>query len=167
MRFSDITGNVYNRWTVLGFSHIDAHKKTMWLCECVCGVRRAVYRGSLVMGKSKSCGCLGAEYQASHKGPNSASWKGGRKVRSGGYILIYKPHHLNADSHGYVPEHVFVMSEKMGRPLTREETVHHKNGIRSQNNIDNLELWSTNHPKGQRVADLIDFAKEILKKYHD
>lgn len=165
MRFSDISGNVYGRWTVLSFSHMDKHSKSMWLCECICGKKKVVYRDSLVKGKSKSCGCLRNDYQANHRGPNSTSWKGGRKIRSGGYVLIYKPDHLNSDSNGYVPEHVFIMSDKIGRPLTREETVHHRNGVRSQNNIENLELWASNHPKGQRVVDLLKFAREIIEKY--
>lgn len=74
--------------------------------------------------------------------------------------------------HGYImingkPEHRIVMENYLGRPLTKGETVHHKNGIRDDNRLENLELWCSMHqqPSGQHIQDLIDYAKAILDQY--
>lgn len=67
------------------------------------------------------------------------------------------------------------MEELLGRPLLPGETVHHVNGQRADNSTDgpfgadyrsgNLELWSTWQPAGQRVADKVRFAEELLRRY--
>jgi len=87
-------------------------------------------------------------------------------ISSTGYKAITKKGHPNQmDDRGRILEHVFVMSEFLGRPLYKRESVHHKNGERLDNRIENLELWSKSQPPGQRVQDKINFYIEFLEKY--
>lgn len=82
------------------------------------------------------------------------------------YVVVTAQYdHPNSDKRGRIYEHVLVMSEKLGRPLHVGENVHHINGVRDDNRPENLELWVTWQPHGQRPQDLVDWAREILKRY--
>lgn len=62
-------------------------------------------------------------------------------------------------------QHRYVMEGVLGRALQGDENVHHINGNREDSTPENLELWSTRQPKGQRVSDKVAWAKELLALY--
>lgn len=81
------------------------------------------------------------------------NYKGGRYLDSYGYVILSgKQDHANARKAGTIFEHVFIMSEYLGRPLYDWETVHHINGVRDDNCIENLQLRIGQHGTGWKYS---------------
>lgn len=82
----------------------------------------------------------------------------GAHVNQGGYRMVkafdddeaVRPFLSMRNTAGYIPEHRLVMARQLGRPLERSETVHHINGDRLDNRIENLQLRQGSHGRGVR-----------------
>lgn len=158
-RFKNIMGDKYGKLTVLEYKGSKNGKGSLWLCKCDCGGEKIADTSHLRNGHTISCGCL--HYKTGKDNPN---WKG-TGYFSKGYKYIYNPNHPNAIKN-YVAEHTFIMSQYLGRKLEKGEIVHHKNGNKKDNRLNNLELRTfKSHPPGQSISQLIEYAIDILQKY--
>lgn len=90
------------------------------------------------------CRKCGRQNQTRLRGEGNSNWQGGKIINNSGYPMVWiantSPFYSMTNGHGYLAEHRLVMAQHLGRPLERIEYVHHKNGIKTDNRIDNLEL---------------------------
>jgi hypothetical protein len=84
--------------------------------------------------------------------------KGTGTISRKGYKVFYK-------NGKHIKEHRYVMEQHLGRKLSQNEHIHHIDGNRLNNNLKNLEIWTTYQPSGQRLSDKINAAKELLKNW--
>lgn len=94
----------------------------------------------------------GIETRHGKKGAQSAAWRGGIATNAQGYVMQHvdraSPYWQMAARSGYVMQHRLVMAESLGRPLLDSESVHHINGDRTDNRLENLQLRQGKHGKG-------------------
>lgn len=137
------------------------NSKYIWQSCCNCGKERWVQLWVL-KNRARNLRCQ----QCPPTGAESKSWKGGRQITKQGYILVklspsdfYFP---MANKRGCVPEHRLVMAKSIGRCLVKSEKVHHKDGIKIDNGIKNLELISqANHNLRNSLCSHCELRKEV------
>lgn len=94
-----------------------------------------------IPARTKDDGVRLARQQNRFKNSNNPRWAGGKRRTRDGYILQLVPDHPLADSNGYVRQHHLVYHELVG-PIPKGFHIHHKNGIKDDNRLENLELMS-------------------------
>lgn len=90
---------------------------------------------------ARFCGMKCVAKGRNYKGENNPCFRGGRRIRKDGYIDILTENHPQSRDN-YVLEHRLIMEKKIGRYLEPYELVHHINGIKDDNKIENLQLVS-------------------------
>ena len=140
------------------------------ICDC-CGA--TIYRNDYRLSKhkhnfcNKSCHNIWTSKNSILT--NANAWKGGRFVTLYGYILIYMPSHPKCTNRGYISEHRLVMEQKIGRYLTKDDIVHHLNGVRDDNRPENLDICNkSTHEhttKDKLYIKRIKHLEEQLKEY--
>jgi len=144
------------------------------LCLCGCGETTPLAKSSsnrnLTTSKGEHLSFVAGHHvmAIAKKTGGKGKYGYGRYINTQGYIFrnlnsIFKEDHalissMLIKSRGFIGilEHRYVMAKSLGKPLTKQENVHHKNGNKTDNSLNNLELWRTSQPSGQRSSDICE-----------
>jgi hypothetical protein len=100
-----------------------------------------------------SCGCYRKETATKQALINAEKKFVGRKTTNTGYIAVYAPDHPKAVAGGYVLEHRLVAESSIGRMLEDDEVVHHKNHIKTDNRIENLQVMTASEHMSMHMKE--------------
>lgn len=98
------------------------------------------------------------------KFPEELEWTPGA-VTDAGYVAVYLPEHPHATKKGRILEHRLVMEKEMGRFLESWEKVHHRNAIKTDNRVENLEIVTQQGRTGGWFAPTVGTNSKCTKTY--
>lgn len=110
---------------------IKSSNKFIWHACIDCGKERWVHFERISL-RCHKCEAL------NRRGGKNPNWFGGQTITREGYVFIRNPIHPRAKPNGYVKRAIFVLEEKLGRPLLPDEVTHHINGIKDDDRPENL-----------------------------
>lgn len=160
---TDITGVKFERLTAIKQVG-KSGGNNVWLFKCDCGNEIHLKRVQVTKNNpTKSCGCLRKETTSKRMSKeNHYNWKGGEPSVNGKGYKEFRHGELRG-----VREHRYVYEQHYGITLTSNQNIHHINGDRLDNRIENLELWDTSQPSGQKIEDKINYYFELIERYKD
>lgn len=119
--------------------------------------KQAIYKKAYKMGLRKTDEITFQNRSEANRGQSSGRYNGGRRRTAKGYIQIFMPSHHRADHSGYVFEHIVVFEQNTGISVPPNCCVHHLNGDKTCNRIENLCLMergahTTLHNQGRKLT---------------
>lgn len=151
----------YSRWYRYG--DVNFRKTEQQAGTCIVGDCDRAQKTNHMCGAHQRRAYLWGDARADL--PLRAAYEHTRVQIEQGYVRIKTSGHPRGGKYGWVLEHIVVMEGKLQRELLPGENVHHINGIRDDNRAENLELWVQAQPPGQRAADVLRWAEEIVQRY--
>jgi hypothetical protein len=133
---------------------------------------QGIYKKAYKMGLRKSSDIEFLNRSEVRKGEKASNWNGGVRTTQAGYRQILCPDHPRADSNGYVMEHILVWERATGVPVPKSCCVHHLNGNKTDNRIENLCLMQHtahtvfHHTGAKRSAETKAKISESRRKFY-
>lgn len=151
----------YQRWYRHGDVRADIPLRAAGPCEIPSCGRQRYARGLCATHYKRMLATGDARAEEPIRSPGADGWV------NHGYLVVCVPPEDRWLSYGetQMAEHRLVMARLLERPLEPDENVHHRNGDRQDNRAQNLELWTTSQPSGQRLDDKLHHALELLRRY--
>lgn len=78
----DRTGETHNYWSIISYSHTDRFKKRHYKCRCICGNEKTANIRPILMGVSKSCGCVNVKNHIKHGKSNSKVYNTWQNIKN-------------------------------------------------------------------------------------
>ena len=136
---------VKKKWVVYGHQGRKAGYRCIIKCN-ICNKEKEYTYSIIKKGGGLFCSteCRAVWIGESRKMNKHPNWKGGKRKDKRGYILIKQ----KSGNKGYIREHRLVMGKHLGRKLDKWEAIHHKNGIKDDNRLSNLEIVTLKTHRG-------------------
>jgi hypothetical protein len=118
------------------------HKSNDEMCKLLDRTETSILHKAHKLGLYKTPKCIFSTWSKVRSGEKAHNWKGGRQITTKGYIMVKKDGYPGTNNRGYIMEHRYVMEKHLGRSLKKNEVVHHINGDKKDNRIENLKLMT-------------------------